>query len=646
MSEQPSPPSTTSTWEARAEAQTGPPQPAENGPSGVSAPPPAAANPFDIGPRVTAAARIAPHHRKSGEPLYRPLRIYAADPAAARLDGAVTTVEIPFEPLAPGPSGALFDVDDFDGARGRYYTRVDLDQPFLLMQDGRTPAAADPQFHQQMVYAVATRVYFAFKAALGRNLSWGFTDHHRPQLRIRPHAFKERNAYYDRAAGEIAFGYYDADAEVASTDLPGGTIFTCLSHDIIAHETTHALLDGLRAYFTVPTGPDVLAFHEAFADLVAVFLHFEFPDVVKPAIRQCRGDLRQPSVLIDLARQFGQTTGAGRALRHAIDGLRDGQVTRYDAAMESHALGGVLVAAVYDAFATIYTKKTARAIRLATGGTGVLPEGELSADLVAELAEQAGRLAKQVLNICVRAIDYCPTVDIEFGEYLRAMITADVDLVPDDRWGYRDALIAAFHRRGIYPSGVPNLSEEALRWEAPSESLSEIPGLDFASLQFQGDPAAAADEAELKRQACALGTWIAASPGAQRACGLAAPGESPHVQRPCVESIRTLRRVGPDGQIVFDLVAEVTQRRTGRLSPRGARFDFVGGATVIVSPQANVRYIIRKRITNDERLERQRQYLTGAGRRYLDEARRPATARPVAAGTAASPEVDAPMREP
>ena len=35
-----------------------------------------------------------------------------------------------------------------------------------------------------------------------------------------------------------------------------------------------ALLDGLRANFTHPSDGDVLAFHEAFADLVAIFQHF------------------------------------------------------------------------------------------------------------------------------------------------------------------------------------------------------------------------------------------------------------------------------------------------------------------------------------------------------------------------------------
>jgi hypothetical protein len=72
------------------------------------------------------------------------------------------------------------------------------------------------------------------------------------------------------------------------------------------------------------------------------------------------------------------------------------------------------------------------------------------------------------------------------------------------------------------------------------------------------------------------------------------------VDLPCVESIRTSRRVGPDGQIIFDLVAEVTQRRVVR---RGGReLHYYGGATVILGPQGEVRYVISKSVMNEERL--------------------------------------------
>src|SRR5690606_32601690 len=119
----------------------------------------------------------------------------------------------------------------------------------------------------------------------------------------------------------------------------------------------------------------------------------------------------------------------GEALRSAV-ARRDGRRLRYGESREPHALGSVLVSAVFEAFTTVFRRKTARYIRLATGGSGVLPDGELSPHLVEILAGEAARLASQFLSICIRAIDYCPPVDIVFGEYLRALITADAALVP------------------------------------------------------------------------------------------------------------------------------------------------------------------------------------------------------------------------
>ena len=97
------------------------------------------------------------------------------------------------------------------------------------------------------------------------------------------------------------------------------TVFTCLSHDIVAHETTHAVLDGLHRALPGATNPDVLAFHEAFADIVAIFQHFTLPELLRFEIARLRGDLTQASMLSDLARQFGQSLHNGRALRRALD---------------------------------------------------------------------------------------------------------------------------------------------------------------------------------------------------------------------------------------------------------------------------------------------------------------------------------------
>jgi len=83
------------------------------------------------------------------------------------------------------------------------------------------------------------------------------------RLRIYPHAMREANAYYSSAKKALLFGYFPAEGEDVGDNYPGETVFSCLSHDIIAHETTHALLDGLHPRFVEPSNVDALAFHEA-----------------------------------------------------------------------------------------------------------------------------------------------------------------------------------------------------------------------------------------------------------------------------------------------------------------------------------------------------------------------------------------------
>ena len=61
-------------------------------------------------------------------------------------------------------------------------------------------------------------------------------------------------------------------------------VFGCLAHDIIAHETTHALLGGLRERYTDPSSPEQGGFHEGFADIVALLSVFSLRDVVKKAL--------------------------------------------------------------------------------------------------------------------------------------------------------------------------------------------------------------------------------------------------------------------------------------------------------------------------------------------------------------------------
>jgi hypothetical protein len=576
----------------------------------------ASANYFVVDPVFLATNSMQPYQRAHQDPLHRPLRIYTLDPTASRLDGAVATLNLPFERLSSGPVSSILEVVDWDETTGQFNKPVDLDDPRILIESGRVPSPSDPMFRQQMVYAVCTSTYNAFRLALGRDPCWGFRarlGQACPKLRIRPQAFYERNAYYDSSVGELKFGYFDADENVQGRNRPQGRVFTCLSHDIIVHEMTHALLDGLRTRFRLPTHPDVAAFHEGFADLVAMLMHFSYSDVVHAAIERSGAKLETDALLLSLASQFGHTTGSGGPLRSAINTAGLGQheercIQGYDeAGDEPHARGSLLVTAIFEAFATVLRRKTKRYLRLARLAPGEDPSPELAEIL----ADQASELASQFLSICIRAIDYCPPFDLRFGEYLRAVITADFDLVQDDPFGYREAIIDAFARRRIYADDVPDLAEDSLLWRPPDIEMEPIEALHFKNLRFAGDPGRAADETELRRQAEALGAYVM-RPRYAQAFGCALPGDAQlkgdHVDPAVVGSIRSLRRVGPDRQVTFDTVAEITQRRWCRQSS-GILSEVFGGSTVILGPDGRVRYVIRKSVKDQRRIQAQADYL-------------------------------------
>ena len=576
---------------------------------------------FQIGDGVTRAVEGRPYERKDDQPLYRPLKIFALDPSVSRLEGATALINVPYEQLQAGPEGRLFKVASEDGSS----PPLDLDDHNILISNGLDPSTSDKRFQDQMVYAVCSIVYTAFRQALGRHITWGFDPRaNRSQLLLKPRAFEGANSSYDKATGEVSFGFYKSQAK---GEFPG-TVYACLSHDAVAHEVTHALLDGLRAHFSLPTSADVLAFHEGFADVVAVFQHFSYEQVVRAAIRNSHGNLTRAALLTDIARQLGQTRREAKtALRSALDFSKsqkkagedsDKEVRLYDPTLEPHDLGSVLVFAVFRAFVTVFRRKTERLVRLATNGSGRLPAGELPADLQAALAEKASKLAAQFLTMCIRAIGYCPPVDITFGEYLRAVITADKDLVPDDRWGYREAWIDAFRIHHIYPSGVSDLSEDSVLWTPLKNDNAAlwskpIEELAFRELKFNGDPAWPADANELTRQARALGQ-IVTTPEFMKTFGLARPGDpllkGDEVLLPKIQSIRSSRRVGPSGQVVFDIVAEVTQKRRAQFAT-GETCTFYGGSTVIIDPDGRIRYTIVKNVTNNHRLNEQKQFLDG-----------------------------------
>ena len=113
------------------------------------------------------------------------------------------------------------------------------------------------------------------------------------------------------------------------------------------------------------------------------------------------------------------------------------------------------------------------------------PAGSIGPDLVHRLAGEASEIAEHFLHICIRALDYCPPNDITFGSYLRALVTADLDIAPEDENGYRVALIEAFRARGIFPRGLNTLSIESLCWNRPDFTQTAAGSADLSRRRAQ-----------------------------------------------------------------------------------------------------------------------------------------------------------------
>ena len=476
-----------------------------------------------------------------------------------------------------------------------------------------------------MAYAVAMKTIDHFERALGRVALWApreirqqgkeTTTEYVHRLRIYPHALRAKNAYYSPDHKALLLGYFTSSESGGAGLMQGSVIFTAVSHDIIAHETTHALLDGVHRRFREATNPDVFAFHEAFADIVALFQHFTLPEALSHQIAATRGDLEKQNLLGQLAVQFGEATGryggAARLYRQACRRRADGNETetRWERrAAETDRLRRCERKRMTAApcwwrpcsmrSCKIYKRRTADLLRLATGGTGVLPDGDISADLVNRLAREASKVAGQILNICIRALDYCPPVDITFGEYLRALVTADTDLVPNDRLGYRIAFIEAFRDRGIYPSDVKHLSPGSLIWEAPPLPLPQSQCAQGArqdvdrvgceqpaeeGQRTRSDSSSQRREAYdfSKQNAKVLWQWLMdqnqVSADEISALGLLRIADNQpykigdqegELRKIEVHSVRPVQRVGPDGNIRSDLVVEITQTFRPRIGRR------------------------------------------------------------------------------
>ena len=461
----------------------------------------------------------------------RSMTIVARDPGVRHADQRIVMAEIsvPAEELHPGPRGYRVQVVDYDPAARRFHgahvlPRVGEAEP-RHWKRGTAGVLDDRRFHAQNAYALTMRTLTRFEAALGRRLGWSFDSH---QIKVAPHALHEPNAYYAKDDEGIMFGSFAGSS--------GGRVHTVLSHDVVVHEVSHALLDGLRPAYSIPSSPDQAAFHEGFCDVVALLSVFALPEVVEHLVRgragavdaagcvkasACTAEGLRESALFGLAAEVGsqRPDADGDVLRRSIS-LEPGDVRLSEPEfLEPHRRGEVFVAAVMRAFVDAWA---ARVRGLGVPGQRRYPLGRV--------VEEGATIADALLTIWIRAIDYLPPVHVTFGDAVSAVLTSDRRVRPDDRrFDLRRRIVEHFASYGVRPAG-PGEGY----WEPLPPGLRTA-GIHFDSLRF--------DESEVFRFLWSNRETLGLRPEA-------------HTR---VQSVRPCRRVGDDGFILHETVVEYVQ---------------------------------------------------------------------------------------
>jgi hypothetical protein len=232
---------------------------------------------------------------------------------------------------------------------GPHDARIALSGPLSVAPNAfgdfiQTPGT--DQFDWVHSFSVVRQTLTMFQRLLGGPVPWQWNSStNTDPITVFPHAGVTMNAFYSRTQKALKFFFFNKPGAPA----PVPVIFTCRSLDIVAHETGHAVLDGLKPGWITSASPQTGALHESFGDLTAIFLALSQMDQVEGLIAQSKANLHNKNFLADLAEEFGNALGRPNGLRNADNDLKLSQVTT-----EVHDLSQVFTGGIYDVLADIF----------------------------------------------------------------------------------------------------------------------------------------------------------------------------------------------------------------------------------------------------------------------------------------------------
>ncbi len=319
-------------------------------------------------------------------------------------------------------------------------------------------------FIQASTFGGVLKTLYLFEEpdTLGRAVRWAFDG---SQLLVVPRAGEWGNAFYERESRSLQLFYVKPDSR--------HTIYACHSMDILAHETAHAVLDGIAPDLYDSLLPESLALHEAVADLTTLLMAFSSRKLAEHVLEQTGGSITTPSAFTEIAEQFGAAIHPGQ------EGLRDlfnDRTMKNVDTGEPHALSEVLSGALYRVMVRIHEQLKDESANQSKRASSLIvpaevarwqqtaPESEASFQARRKLAgrnkattKSAAAMralwiaAQRFKRTVLRALDYLPPGEATFADYGRAIIASDQASHPDSGQ-QREWLKAEFVKRGIVGS--------------------------------------------------------------------------------------------------------------------------------------------------------------------------------------------------
>ncbi len=341
--------------------------------------------------------------------------------------------EITVETLLPGPVServAIVDLRD-DGSLGEALPIPDK----TAQLDPQTPEPyREPAVIRWSAFAIVLKTLSMYEDedCLGRVIPWAFQ---RSQLLLVPQAGRAPNAFYHRESCSLQFfSFVDRDGELAHT---------AASHDIVAHETGHAILDGIAPWLYDAQSPQSLAIHESIADLTALFSAASSRTLVEKAMELTSGRLEETWLFSSIARELGYGVGQGAELRSLTDPDPERPETlAHYAGKDPHHLSVVLSRAFYALLLDVYDHSREQTQRRRATQINMPAQGSDPYRALAFSVE----IVKRVL---FRGLDYLPPGDAGFLDLARAVLACDRAAHPDDSTGLRALLETRLIERGI-----------------------------------------------------------------------------------------------------------------------------------------------------------------------------------------------------